>query len=316
MTRILFLCCFALCVGVACSGSTDDPANATALTAIENTTTIAPETTSTTSAPETTVETTSTVATSTTVLSTTAPSTTAASAEAPVDPEPGDLVGRWAHFDVVAYQDGDFKTLIVSYGFNDFADVDGGIEDSASFCFSDQVTNQPITTSMSDAATQAIKPPPAPLGVDVTDGVLTIRRDATPTPVGIRLEDPANESLPTDPNDPRIVDDDGDGNPGITVTIDVGGGITGELYIARREVFAYDAELVGADLIEGVVEDRSEQLAIGASNPLFLQSSAWNQVEDPALNPIILKRVDDDWDCDRLAAERDDLFPPTPMIDW
>lgn len=295
-----------MCISAACSGSTVD--SATEPAAVTTSTTVAPETTTT--APTTTIAPTTTVA-----PSTQAP-TTAASGEAPVDPVPSDLVGRWAHFDVVAYQDGDFKTLIVSYGFNDFAEVDGGIEDSASFCFSDQVTNQPITTSMSDAATQAIKPPTAPLGVEVFDGVLSIRRDPTPTPVGIRLDDPSTESLPADVNDPRIVDDDGDGNPGLTVTIDVGGGITGELYIARLEIFAYDAELVGVDLIEGVVEDESQQLAIGASNPLFMQSSAWNQVQDPDLNPLILKRVDADWDCERLAAERDNLFPPTPTIDW
>jgi hypothetical protein len=26
--------------------------------------------------------------------------------------------------------------------------------------------------------------------------------------------------------------------------------------------------------------------------------------------------VSDDWDCERLAAERDALFPPTPEVDW
>jgi hypothetical protein len=122
-----------------------------------------------------------------------------------------ELVGRWAHYDVVAYEDDVLKTLIISYGFNDFTEVDGQIVDQASFCFSEQRTDQPIRTSLSDAATQAIQPPPATLEVDVVDDVLRIRRPATPTPVGIRLDDPFNEPLPTDPNDPRIVDDDGDG---------------------------------------------------------------------------------------------------------
>jgi hypothetical protein len=39
-------------------------------------------------------------------------------------------------------------------------------------------------------------------------------------------------------------------------------------------------------------------------------------VDDPALNPVIWVRVDDDWDCDRLAAERARLFPPNPVVDW
>ncbi len=228
-----------------------------------------------------------------------------------------ELVGRWAHYDVVAYEDDLLKTLIISYGFNDFTEVDGQIVDQSSFCFSEQRTDQPITTSLSDAATQAIQPPPAVLEVDTVDGVLRVRRPPTPTPVGIELEDPFNEPLPTDPNDPRIVDDDGDGNPGLTVTIEVSPEFIGELYIARREIFSFEAFLVEPDLLTGQVTDDSEQLVIGASDPVFASSPAnWGQYSDLSKSPIILRRVDDDWDCERLAAERDDLFPPTPDVDW
>ena len=74
-----------------------------------------------------------------------------------------ELIGRWAHYDVVAYQDDVLKTLIISYGFNDFTEVEGQIVDQGSFCFSEQRTDQPIRTSLSDAATRAIKPPPVPV---------------------------------------------------------------------------------------------------------------------------------------------------------
>ena len=180
------------------------------------------------------------------------PPTTATETTADDAAVPGaELVGRWAHYDVVAYEDDTLKTLIISYGFNDFTEVDGQIIDQASFCFSEQRTDQPIETSLSDAATQAIEPPPAPVEIDLVDGVLRVQRAATPTPVGIRLDDPANEPLPTDPNDPRIVDDDGDGNPGITVTIRVSDDLSGQLYIARREIFAYEAFLTEPDLLDG-----------------------------------------------------------------
>ena len=252
-----------------------------------------------------------------------AAATTTPEAEPPTtepSPEPmvgSEVVGRWAHYDVVAYEDDLLKTLIISYGFNDFTEVDGEIIDQASFCFSEQRTDQSIETSLSDAATQAIKPPPAPVGVELVDGELQIQRAATPTPVGIRLDDPFNESLPTDPADPRIVDDDGDGNPGITVSIRVSDEISGELYIARREIFAYDAALVEPDRIIGKVTDDSEQLVIGASDPIFATSPAnWGQHPDLTKSPMILVRVDADWDCERLAAERDAIFPPTPDIDW
>ncbi len=264
-----------------------------------------------------------TTTTATTPADTTSPATDPSVATSPpttvgdVTTPGAELVGRWAHYDVVAYEDDTLKTLIISYGFNDFTEVDGQIIDQASFCFSEQRTDQPIETSLSDAATQAIKPPSTPVDIDIVDGVLRVRRAPTPTPVGIRLDDPANESLPTDPNDPRIVDDDGDGNPGITVTIRVTDDLTGELYIARREIFAYEAFLTEPDLLTGTVTDDSEQLVIGASDPIFASSPAnWGQFPDLSKSPIILQRVDADWDCERLAAERDQLFPPTPAVDW
>lgn len=247
---------------------------------------------------------------------TTSPATTAEVATT-VAPLGAELVGRWAHFDVVAYQDDVLKTIIVSYGFNDFEMVDGTLIDTSSFCFAEQRTDQPIETSLSDAATQAIVPPPTPMVVEVVGDRLRLRRPPTPTPVGIDLADPANESLPTDPTDPRIVDADGDGKPGITVTIRVGDGLVGELYLARREIFAWEATVVGDTRIEGTVTDTSEQLVIGASDPIFASAgSDWQQYPDLSRSPLLLIRVDAGWDCTRLASERDRLFPPVPTIDW
>jgi hypothetical protein len=234
-----------------------------------------------------------------------------------VESSAASLVGRWAHFDVVAYEGAAMKTLIVSYGFNDIAEVDGRLVDTASFCFAEQVTDQPIETSLSDAATQAIVPPPTPLMVDLVDGRVRLRRPPSPTPIGIELDDPAVDPLPDDPADARLVDADRDGKPGITVTITVGGGLTGELYLARREIFSWEAFLVGTDSIEGVVTDSSEQLVLGASDPIFLGAGAdWVQVADLTRSPLVLRRVDPSWDCARLALERSALLPAAPSIDW
>lgn len=228
-----------------------------------------------------------------------------------------ELEGRWAHYDVVAYEEPFMRTLIISYGFNDFSVEDGSLVDTGRFCFAEQVTDQPIETFLSDAATQAIKPVPTPVTVDVDGGVLRVRRPPTPTPVGVRLDDPATEALPTDPTDPRLVDDDGDGNPGITVLVRFDGGSEAQLFIARREIFEYDVTQRGPDELEGVVTDSSEQLVIGATNEALLATDAqWTQYPDLSRSPILLRRVTPDWDCERLRAERDRLFPPNPTIDW
>ena len=227
-----------------------------------------------------------------------------------------DLAGRWAHYDIVAYEDDTLKTMIVSYGFTDFAVEDGEMVESEEFCTAEQVTDQAIQTSVSDAATQAIQPVPIPVEVTGEPGAWEVHRPATPTPVGIRLDDPANESLPTDPADADVVDADGDGKPGITVEIRIGDSVE-ELYIARREIFAYDLVQDGPDSMTGTVTDSSEQLVLGATDPIFEGSGgAWVQVPDLSFSPILLERVDEDWDCDRLVAERDDLFPPNPPIGW
>ena len=226
------------------------------------------------------------------------------------------LVGRYAHYDVVAYEDEAMRTLIISTGFADLELRDGELWNTMRFCHADAVSDQDIEVEISDAATQAIVPVDTPVEVTEGDGTLLVERPATPTGIGIELEDPANDVLPTDPDDPRIFDADGDGNPGITSSVRVTDDLRGEIYLARREIFAYDLTQVGPDRLEGTITDSSEQLVLGASNDAFLTPAQWVQIDDPARNPVIWQRVDDEWDCDRLAAEREDLFPPNPEADW
>ena len=227
-----------------------------------------------------------------------------------------ELVGRYAHYDEVAYEDDIMRTVIVSTGFSDIELRDGELWNVQRFCHADTVADQGLDVSISDEATSAIVPEDVRVEVTEEDGSLRVVRPATPTGIGIDLEDPANDVLPTDPDDPRITDDDGDGNPGVTATVALGGDSSGEIYLARREIFAYDVTQESPDRLAGTITDSSEQLIVGASDDIFLSSAQWEQIDDPARNPVIWERVDDDWDCERLAAERDDLFPPLPATDW
>ena len=227
-----------------------------------------------------------------------------------------DLVGRYAHFDAVAYEDETMKTLIISTGLSDLTLRDGVLWNQMTFCHADTVMDQDIDVSISDAATQAIKPIATPVEVTEVDGKLHVSRPPTPTGIGIELADPANDELPTDPNDPRIFDADGDGNPGVTSTVKVSEDLQGEIYLARREIFAYELTQQTPDRLVGSITDRSEQLIIGASNPAFLTPAQWKQLDDPERNPVIWQRVADDLDCAGLAKQRDDLFPPNPEVDW
>jgi len=227
-----------------------------------------------------------------------------------------ELVGRYAHYDEVAYEDDLMRTIIVSTGFSDLEMRDGELWNVQRFCHADTVADQGLDVAISDAATSAIVPEDVRVEVTEEDGTLRVVRPATPTGIGIDLEDPANDVLPTDPDDPRITDDDGDGNPGVTATVEVTEDLQGEIYLARREIFAYDVTQESPDRLVGFITDGSEQLIVGASDDAFLTPAQWEQIDDRSRNPVIWERVDDDWDCERLAAERDDLFPPNPVTDW
>jgi len=234
------------------------------------------------------------------------------------DPALAALEGRYAHMDAVAYESTSMKTLIISFGLTDFWVEDGELMTKQTFCSSEHRSDQPITVEMSDAATSAIKPIPTAVTVSTVDGRTHLFRPPTPTGIGIRLDDPANESLPTDPNDPRIADDDDDGKPGITVRITVTPELTGELFLARREIFAYQLDVQDDGTLTGNVEDSSEQLVVGASDPIFITADAneWEQVPDPTKSPILLVPIDGSTDCQGLMAQRDALLPPTPEVDW
>ncbi|MTA64056.1 MAG: hypothetical protein F2518_06905, partial [Actinobacteria bacterium] len=124
----------------------------------------------------------------------------AATADESVGPTPEQvesLAGRYAHYDVVAYQSTDMKTLIISYGFTDLAMKDGSLMATESFCHAEHRGDQPIETTISDAATSAIKPIAVKVDVSLRNGKLHLKRPPTPTGIGIEFADPANDSLPT-----------------------------------------------------------------------------------------------------------------------
>jgi hypothetical protein len=91
---------------------------------------------------------------------------------------------------------------------------------------------------------------------------------------GAVLDDPENDPLPTSPDDPRVVDQDGDGKPGLTVRITIIGFISGEVYVVQRDRSRLVGTVVSADAIDGLLEWTSEQSVLGASSSAFLGGTA------------------------------------------
>ncbi|RMF84646.1 MAG: hypothetical protein D6744_02715, partial [Planctomycetota bacterium] len=196
------------------------------------------------------------------------------------------MAGRYAHYDIVAYDgvtaNGPLAAFIVSYGFTDLIIEDGELVQYDTFCHAEYIANQNFDTIFSDAAMQAIRPRGAIVEVYQKNGEWKIWRPATPTLNGI--DGDPNAPLSMDRNDFRIRDDDNDGKPGVTVVVRLFGLIEGEIYIARREIFANETTLYSDGSLRGSVIDDSEQLVIGASLAILDTPNNPPQRRDPGLN--------------------------------
>jgi hypothetical protein len=231
------------------------------------------------------------------------------------------LDGKYAQLNVVAYYDETTATdqLIISYGLAVIRQEGDAYLLDEEYCHAEHISTMPIISVMPDEATRSILPTTATLEITREQGALVIKRPAIPTPVGIRLEDPS-EPLPSDTNDPRIWDQDGDGNPGFTVHIEStvessAMAISGEIYVIRREIFAYELVVREDGIFEGTITDSSEQLVLGSTNPLFDLEQRWVQKSDRSQSPLVFVPVDANLDCDALMQDADDILPPAPTLD-
>jgi len=241
-----------------------------------------------------------------------------ANASYPADPESARqaIVGHYAHYDVVAYEDTTtrttMRTLIISYGFTDFYLEDGRLMQADRFVRAEQKLSKKNAQSVfSDEAVQAIKPRVQEVELSLKDGLWHIYRPATPSLLGIS-GDPS-KSLSTDPNDPNLTDPDQDGHPGVTVQLSVGKFFKGEIYLTRREIFTNYVELNYNGTLSGYVIDESEQFVVGASKKILNQPSNSFQYPDKGLSPLLLVPVDPEIDTlEELMQIRDEIFPPEP----
>ena len=100
-----------------------------------------------------------------------------------------------------------------------------------------------------------------------SDGVPVLNfRDKTEV-AGAVLASPDTDPLPTKPSDLTVIDEDGDGHPGITINLS--GIAPGSLYSVQKQTTSIIAVPVTADRFEGVLTFTSSQVVLD-SNPTTL----------------------------------------------
>jgi hypothetical protein len=135
---------------------------------------------------------------------------------------------------------------------------------------------------------------------------------------GARLDDPEADPLPTQADDPRVIDQDADGHPGVSVHVEILGLIQGDVYVTQRNWTRLVGVLIAADTIRGTIEWRAEQTVLGATSSWLAQ----DQLGTPDLERsfFIAKRISAGLDCAQIEAldlltpfdlDRPDELPPS-----
>jgi hypothetical protein len=127
--------------------------------------------------------------------------------------------------------------------------------------------------------------------------------------LGWTSQSPTTDALPTTTTDPRVIDEDHDGHPG--VTLQTMGFITADVYIVNRTTIALDGTVMSADKIQGLVTADSEQVILDATNSLIPRGPL-NAMRDPSaanstFTLVRLKQAQNQ--CADIIANAASLFP-------
>ena len=113
--------------------------------------------------------------------------------------------------------------------------------------------------------------------------------------VGVQLDDPSEGKLPTESDDPRVIDQDRDGNPGSTIL--VRGALDAEIYVTQRSWDRWQGRIVDEDTIQGTLRWHTEQSIVGASHRILRRQPEATPHPDPAKNIFRMNRAADTPPC-------------------
>ena len=123
---------------------------------------------------------------------------------------------------------------------------------------------------------------------------------------GVRLDNPEADALPTDDRDPRIYDQDGDGQPGMTVVIE--GIIDGEVQVVQRTRTRHRGTL-SAGVINGTVQWQADEEILGADNDLLAQGASVEPHTNADKSWFVARPISAGQTCADILEAEDTFFP-------
>jgi hypothetical protein len=177
------------------------------------------------------------------------------------------------------------------------------------YCFTDAIPSSPLfVTNIPDEVMAAIVTPPRVANLAFINCDYRFTQDWCTEVRGAILDDIENDSLPTQPEDPRVIDLEGDGHPGMTIQASILGLFTGEGYAIQRYRYRLDGTVFDANTIVGYVDWTSEQSMLAATNPLFMEAFTSGTDPDPTKHRFVMVRTDEVWSTATLREHLPELL--------
>ncbi len=123
--------------------------------------------------------------------------------------------------------------------------------------------------------------------------------------LGVSLTDVWREEMPTRADDPRVIDADADGKPGVTVRVE--GVIEGSIYVAQRSWSRLEG-FVTKGRIKGSLTWQTDQSVLDATSVLLSQSPQTRPSAIPRANYFRAVQIDPQATCEDILKMPRDLF--------
>jgi len=158
-------------------------------------------------------------------------------------------------------------------------------------------------TTVPDLFMRSLVPTPRSATLRAANGATLFSQEWHTEVRGAELADPVNDPLPRDAYDRRVIDQDGDGKPGLTVPVCIPDVVGGDTYVVHRLRYRLDGRVIDPDTILGTIEWTSEQNIVLATDAVLMMSVSLPADPDASRHRFLMVRVDDSWTCERLRAE-------------
>lgn len=184
-----------------------------------------------------------------------------------------DLSGRWVYLEqITTVSDlmviGETYSTTRAVALYDLVQSGHSLRGAGTLCSLKMKTDSRfIDSSLPAAFTRSVQVPDLELELMPRSKSVAVRQPRQFRVLGVHLENPATDALPTTASDSRVHDQDRDGHPGVTVV--VSGMVDGELHLVQRQWNELDGALIGPDRIEGAVRFGREERVLGTTNSVL-----------------------------------------------